>query len=145
MNLYKILKYLAIVIGLIGLFFLGRVLVAGDDAIESSAELQGSVLTPFLYLAYIIIAVAIGLVLVFMIKGLFSGNIRNTLIAVGSFVLIVVLAYLFTDGSEMPLKDGSMLSASSSHLVSAGLVTFYIMATIAILAMLISGVKKLIN
>ncbi|HET8753618.1 MAG TPA: hypothetical protein VFM59_04585 [Salinimicrobium sp.] len=145
MNLYKILKYLAIVIGLIGLFFLGRVLLAGDDAITNSADLQGSVLTPLLYLSYIILAIAIGLVLIFMIKGLFSGNIKNTLIAVGGFVLIVVLAYLFTDGAEMQLKDGSVLSASASHWVSAGLVTFYIMATIAILVMLTSGVKKLMK
>ena len=145
MNIHKILKYLAILIGVIGLILWGRVLMAGDEAIKSSASVQASVVTPFLIVAYIIFGLVVLLVLFFVLKGLFSGNLKRTLIAVGSFILIVAIAYFLTDGSEVRMKDGEILSASASHWVGAGLVTFYILATVAILLMLVSGVRKLIK
>lgn len=143
MTLHKILKYVSIVLGVLGLILLGRILAEDGDAIEASADLQNSLLTPIMYLSYFVLLVVLVLVAIFVIKGLFKGNIKNTLIAVGTFIAVIVIAYLVTDGSQMTLKDGDILSASASHWVSAGLVTFYILAGIAILAMVISGVKKL--
>ncbi|MGI0105116.1 hypothetical protein [Salinimicrobium sp. WS361] len=145
MTLHKILKYLALVIGVVGLILWGRVLLAGDDAIENSADVQASVVSPFLYVAYLVFAIIVLLVLFFVIKGLFSGDIKRTLIAVGSFIIVVAIAYVLTDGTEKPLSDGTMLSASADHWVGAGLVTFYILAGAAVLLMLLSGVRKLIN
>lgn len=146
MNLHKILKYLAIVIGIVGLILWGRVLMAGDDSIETSADVQASVVTPFLYVAYFVFAVIVLLVLFFVIKGLFSGNIRNTLIAVGAFALIVVISYLLADGQAVYDRDGVMaVSESGSKWVGAGLYTFYILAVIAVGIMLVSGIKKLIK
>ena len=145
MTIHKILKYLALVIGIIGLILLARIIMAGDDAIEASAATQQSVVTPFLWLAYLVMAVIIVLVLFFVIKGLFKGNIKNTLISVGTFLLIVAIAYLVTDGEQITLKDGDTLSASAHHWVGAGLVTFYILAAIAVGAMIISGIRKLIK
>ncbi len=145
MTLHKILKYLALVIGVIGLILWGRVLMAGDEAIESSADVQASVVTPFLYVAYFIFALIVLLVLVYVIKGLFAGNIKKTLISVGAFILIVVVAYVVSGGTEMTMTDGEVISANTVHWVSAGLITFYILAITAILLMVISGVKKLIK
>lgn len=145
MTLHKILKYLALVIGVIGLILWARVLMAGDDAIENSADLQASVVSPFLYVAYLVFAIIVLLVLFFVIKGLFSGDIKRTLIAIGAFILVVVVAYLLTDGTETQLSDGTTLSESGSHWVGAGLVTFYILACIAVLLMVVSGIKKLIK
>ncbi len=145
MTLHKILKYIALVIGVVGLILWGRVLMAGDDAIENSADVQASVVTPFLYVAYLVFAIIVLLVLFYVIKGLFTGDIKRTLIAVGAFILVVVIAYLFTDGTAVQLSDGTMLSASANHWVGAGLVTFYLLAGIAILLMVISGIRKLIN
>lgn len=143
MTLHKILKYVSIALGVIGLILLGRILAEDADAIEASADLQNSLLAPIMYLSYFVLLVVLVLVAIFVIKGLFKGNIKNTLIAVGAFIAVIVIAYLVTDGSQMTLKDGDILSASASHWISAGLVTFYIFAGIAILAMVISGVKKL--
>lgn len=145
MTLHKILKYLALVIGVVGLILWGRVLVAGDDAIESSADVQASVVTPFLYVAYLIFALIVLVVLFYVIKGLFTGDLKKTLLSVGSFILIVVIAYLVSSGSEMTMNDGEVISANTTHWVGAGLITFYILAASAILLMLISGVKKLIK
>jgi membrane protease YdiL (CAAX protease family) len=145
MTIHKILKYLALVIGVIGLILLGRIIMAGDDVILASAADQNSLVTPFLYLAYFVFAIVVVLVAFYVLKGLFRGNIKNTLISVGSFVAIIVIAYVLTDGTEIELKDGDTLSASGSHWVGAGLVVFYILAAIAVGAMVLSGVKKLIK
>ena len=145
MNLHKILKYLALVIGVIGLILWGRVLMAGDDAIETSADVQASVVTPFLIVAYIVVALIVLLVLFFVLKGLFSGDIKKTLLSIGAFILVVVVAYLFSDGTETVMKNGEVLTASESHWIGTGLVTFYILAICAILLMVISGVRKLIR
>lgn len=143
MTLHKVLKYLALVIGVIGLILLGRIIAAGDDAIKASADLQASMLDPYMWISYIILAVVIAMVLIFVIAGLFRGNIKNTLIAIGSFVVIVIIAYAASNGTAQELKDGTMLSASGDHWVGAGLITFYILAGIAILAMVFSGIRKL--
>lgn len=145
MNLHKILKYIALVIGVVGLILWARVLMAGDDAIENSADVQASVVTPFLYVAYIVFALIVLLVLFFVIKGLFSGDIKRTLIAVGAFIVVIGIAYVLTSGTERQLSDGTMLSANADHWVGTGLVTFYILAGIAVLLMVVSGIRKLIN
>jgi len=143
MTLHKVLKYLALVIGVIGLILLGRIIATGDDAIKASADLQGSHLDPFMWIAYLVLAVIVVLVAIFVIVGLFRGSIKNTIIAVGSFAVIIIVAYVLSDGEATQLKDGTMLSASADHWVGAGLITFYILAAVAIAAMVFSGIKKL--
>lgn len=145
MTIHKVLKYLALVIGVIGLILLGRIIIAGDDAISASTADQNSLLEPMMWVGYIVLAICILIVGFFVIKGLFSGNVKNTLISVGAFVLVVVIAYVLTDGTEVQLKDGDTLSASGDHWVGAGLVVFYILAAIAVGAMVLSGIKKLIK
>ena len=145
MTIHKILKYLALVIGVIGLILLARIIMAGDAAIENSVSQQQSVLVPMMWLSYLVLAVVIVLVGFFVIKGLFRGNIKNTLIAVGSFLLIVVIAYVITGGEAITLRDGTTVTANASHWISAGLVVFYILAGIAVGAMVLSGVRKLIK
>lgn len=144
--MYKILKYLALAIGVISAILLVRVLMAGDDAIIDSPDVQASVVDPFLWISYIILGAVIALVLFYVIKGLFRGNIKKTLLTVGVFLLIVVVAYVIADDSVMyDRNDVAVISASGSKWVGAGLITFYILGAFAILAMLFSGVTKIKN
>lgn len=145
MTIHKILKYLALVLGVIGLILLARIIMAGDDAISNSVSTQASVLDPMMWLSYLVLIVVIAMVAFFVIKGLFRGNIKNTLIAVGAFLLIIAIAYVVTGGEEIVLRDGNVVSASASHWISTGLVVFYILAAIAVGAMVLSGVRKLIK
>ena len=142
MTLHKILKYVALVIGVLGLIFLGRILAAGDDAIEASADVQGSVLEPMMWISYLVLAVVVALVVIFVIAGLFRGNIKNTIIGIVSFAVVVLVSYLVTTGTEVTTRDGDIITAGTVHWVGAGLVCFYILAALAILAMVFSGVKK---
>lgn len=143
MTLHKILKYIALVIGVLGLILLGRIIATGDDAIKASAEVQNSVLNPIMWIAYLVLAVVIALVVIFVIAGLFRGNIKNTIIGLVSFGVVILISYLVSSGSEVTLKDGGTLSASADHWVGAGLWSFYILAGLAILAMVFSSVRKL--
>lgn len=141
--MYKILKYLAYALGAIGAILLLRLLFSDIEAVENSGDLQASLVTPFLYLGYVVIIFAIVLVAIFVLKGLFSGNIKNTLISIGSFLVIVVIAYVFTSGEEIQLGDGEVVSASASHWISTGLVIFYVLIIAAVAAVFLGGIKKL--
>ena len=142
--MYKILKYLAVVFGLVGAVLLVRVLMAGDDAITEQADVQSSVVDPFLWVSYIIMGLVILLVLFYVLRGLFKGDVKKTLISVGAFLLILVLAYVLADDTIMYDRNNvEMISASGAKWVSTGLIAFYILGALAILAMIFSGVKKM--
>ena len=146
MGIYTILKYLAIAFGVIAAVLLARVLMAGDDSITDSADVQASVVDPFLWVSYIVLGIVIALVLFYVIKGLFKGDIKKTLLSVGLFLVIIVLSYVLA-GDEIiyDRNDVPVISASGSKWVGAGLIAFYILGAFAILAMLFSGVTKIKN
>ena len=138
MGLHKILKIVGLILSLIGVYFLAMIIMKGDDAIiESGTGIDG-----FLFTAYVIFALVVGAVLIFGLKALFTGNIKNTLIILGAFIAVIAVSYGLADNTPMVLKDGDMLSESGSKWVGAGLYTFYILAVIAIGAMVVSGFKR---
>lgn len=137
------LKIFKIVVGVLGAILFFRILNAGDEALEADAGLQASVISPLMYVAYAILLVCIVSVLGFVIKGLFSGNVKNTLIGLGSFVVVLVVSFMVSEGQETALRDGEVLSAYGSRWVSAGLTMFYILVVLAILAIVASNLKSL--
>ncbi|WP_347373825.1 hypothetical protein [Aequorivita sp. Q41] len=138
MALHKILKIVALLLSIAGVIFLAMIIAKGDEAVVATGEgVDG-----FLYIAYITLAIVIVFVLFFVLKGIFSGNIKNTLMSVGAFLLIVVISYVLADANPMTMQDGEMLSASGSKWVGAGLYAFYILAVLAIGSMVFSGIKK---
>ncbi|MCC4211595.1 hypothetical protein [Leeuwenhoekiella parthenopeia] len=143
--LHKILKIVALILSVLGAIWLVRILLAGDTAITDSADLQSSLVTPIIYIAYVTIAIAIVFVLVFVLKNLFSSgsSLKSTLIGVGAFLAIVVISYVLASGEEVTMRDGEVVSASASRWIEAGIYMFYILALVAIGSMVFSGVKKL--
>lgn len=138
MALHKILKIVALLLGVAGVIFFAMIIAKGDEAVSATGEgVDG-----FLYVAYITFAITIVFVLFFVLKGIFAGNIKNTLISVGAFLLIVVIAYVLADGNPMPMQEGEMLSESGSKWVGTGLYAFYILAILAVGSMVFSGIKK---
>lgn len=144
MTIHKVLKYLALVIGVIGLILLGRVIATGDDAIENSGSVQASVIDPMLILTYIVFGIVVVLVLFYVLKGLFQGNIKSTLISVGLFAAVVIISYLIAGGGAVYDRNGvQVISDSGSKWVDTGLYLFYILGAVAILSMMLSGARKL--
>jgi protein-S-isoprenylcysteine O-methyltransferase Ste14 len=144
MNLQKLLKIVAIVIGVISIFFLGSIISTGDEAIKAG-EASGTI-DVFMNVSYVILAIAVLIVLVFSVLNLVSNTagLKNTLMGVGAFVVLALLCYFgFATGVETTLKDGDILSESGSKLVGAGLYLFYFLAVIAGGIMLGFGIKKM--
>jgi hypothetical protein len=146
MDLQKLLKIVAIVTGVISIFFLGSILSAGDGAIKAGES--GGTVNVFMYVSYTVLAIAVLIVLAFTILNLVSNTsgFKNTLIGIGAFVVLSLLCYFgFANGVETPLKDGNMLTANGSRLIGAGLYLFYFLALIAGGIMLGFGIKKMVK
>ena len=58
-------------------------------------------------------------------------KLKKAGISIGSFLLVVVVAYLFSEGVDTPMQDGKVLSASGSRWVETGIRTFYLLTLIA--------------
>lgn len=140
MGLHKILKIVALILSVAGVISLAMIVSNGDDAVKATGEgLDG-----FLYIAYIMFALVLLFVIVFVLKGLLAGDIKKTLITIGAFLVVVIISYVMADGVETMMKDGKMLSASGSKLISTGINAFVILGLLAIGSMAFGGVKKLI-
>ena len=149
MNLQKILTIAAAVIGVISIFFLIRIVGAGDEEIKAAAEAgDTSKISPIISIAYVIVGIALLLTLVFSLKNIFANkdSIKKTLGSLAVFALVALICYFaLAKGVETPLRDGGVLTASQSQLVGAGLWMFYFLAAIAAGAMVFTGVKKMIK
>ena len=146
MNIQKIIKIGALVIGLIAVFFLVRIMMLGDEAIESDVANQG-VLSGFANLAYVILAIAAISTLVFSLVNLVSqpDKLKKALISLGVFALVLIVAWFASSGEERLLDDGKVLSAGESQMVEAGIKAFYILILIAAGLMTFFGVKKMLS
>lgn len=138
MDLYKIIKYIALVLGLIGAIF-AFMIMAGSN----------SVIDYILYLTYLVLIIILALVLFYVIKGVLAGDIKKTLISLGLFFGIIIISYFLSSGTDLNLKPfndkGLDITESTSKLVGAGLYAFYILMAGAIIAMLFSSTKKMFN
>ena len=148
MNIQNIIKIVSGVLGVLGVIFLFRIISLGDEEIKLAASMgdYGAV-SPLVSLALAIFGIAVAITLVFSLVGLASDGkkLKKALISVGLFIAVVVLGYALSTGVETPLKDGEVLSASGSRWVGAGLRVFYMLAFIAIIAMGLSGVQRILK
>ncbi len=147
MNSQKIITIILGIVGVISALFLFMIINTGDDAIKAGES--NGVVTTFMYIAYMVLLIVIGIVLLFVFKGLLSGNIKKTLMTVGAFLAVVIISYIISSGTDLDLQPfidkGVNLTEATSKLVGAGLYTFYFLAIIAIGSMLYGGSKKLSN
>ena len=143
MGLYKIFKIVAMLLGFAGLIFWFLLISKGDDAVKAT----GAGVAPLLYIAYVIMAIVLGLVTVFVLKGVMSGDVTKTLISVGAFLAVLLISYVMASGSieGLTTADKSEVTESTSKWVGTGLIAFYILAVVAVTTMAFSGVKKVIT
>ena len=134
MNIQKITNILSISLGVLALVFLVLIISAGDESIEMSA-MNGDYgfVAAIIYLAFAVLGVVILSTLIFSIMNLVSDKtkLKKAGISIGSFLLVIIVAYLFSEGVETPMQDGKVLSASGSRWVETGIRTFYLLTLIA--------------
>ena len=135
MGLHKILKYVALALAVIGIIF-ALMIITGSNAMIDN----------MIYVAYAALILIILLVLIYIFKGLLSGNVKKTLISVGLFIAVFVIAYALTGGDPLQYKyNDKFATESESHMVGTGLVSFYIFGILAVLSMIYTGIKKMTN
>ena len=138
MSLHKIFKIIVGLLSVVG-FILVLMIMSGNESMVDN----------MLYVTYVILALILALVLVYVIKGLFAGNIKKTLMSVGAFLVILVIAYAMSSGTDLDLtpftNKGVDVTEATSKYVGAGLYAFYALAIIAIGSMALSGIKKITN
>ena len=146
MNTQKIFTYLALAFGVIGLILQAVILSQGDDSIKMNA-LAGDygIVSTMVFLAIVILIITVALTLVFSFSNLAAdkSKLRKAMISVGAFIAIVLIAFLFSSGTETSLKDGDILSASGSRWIETGLRTFYFLVFIAVGSMLYPSIARL--
>ena len=135
MNSYKIIKYIAYALSLLGVLF---VLM-----IQMMDMLQG--IDYILFVAYLIMGLIVSSVAFYTFKNVIADKaaLRTTLKTLGAFLILFLICYfVLARGEETPLRDGKMLSAAGSKLISAALFMFYSLILIASGSMLWFGIKN---
>ena len=130
---YNILKYTALGLSLLGILFVLLILsdyLFGIDMI--------------LYNAYVVLFIIVTSVLYFGIKNMIGNksSLMNTLKGVGSFLALFIVCFLIASGEETLMREGKILSATSSKFIGAALIMFYSLIIIASGAMLFFGFKN---
>lgn len=143
MGLYKILKYVAYLVGALGVILFFWLFVKGDAALTESAELQDSILNPFITLTWIVLFLTVLAVLVFVVLRFFEANVKTLLISIGAFVIVFLIAFVVADSSPIQYPNGTGVSGSGNKWIQTGLTMFYILGVVAVVALLVSSVKKL--
>ncbi|MGA1776317.1 MAG: hypothetical protein ACO39G_04460 [Flavobacteriaceae bacterium] len=148
MNLQTIVKIISAVFGLLGGLFLFRIIGVGDEEIKMAASAgdYGAV-SPLVSLAIAILVITVVVTVLFSLLNLASSGekLKKSLIFIGCFLVVLGISYALSTGVETPMKDGEVLSAAGSRWVGTGLRMFYILSALAILSMLLSGAKKILN
>ena len=135
MNSYKIIKYIALALSLLGVLFV--------IMIQMLDMLQG--IDYILIVAYLMMVLIVSSVLFYTLKKVISDkdSLRSTLKVLGAFLVLFIICYfVLARGEETPLRDGKMLSAVGSRLISAALFMFYSLILIASGSMLWFGIKN---
>ena len=148
MKIQTIVKIISAVFGLLGVIFLFRIIGAGDEEIKMAASMGDfGTVSPLVSLSIAILIITVLVTLFFSLINLASSKekLKKSIIFIGCFLVVLGIAYAASTGVETPLKDGEVLSASGSRWVGTGLRMFYILAALAILSMVLSGAKKLLN
>ena len=138
MNLHKILKYVSYALGIIGTIFALLIITGSEGMIDN-----------ILYVTYVVLFVVIALIVIYVVKGLFAGNIKKTLTTVGLFLAVILVSYLLSSGTDLNLdklnEKGLGITEAISKNVGAGLYAFYFLIVTAIVATFLSSAKKLLN
>ena len=133
MNFYNILKYTAIGLSLLGIIFVLVILLDNLVGIDM-----------ILYNAYFVLFIIVSSVMYFGIKNMIGNksSLMNTLKGIGSFLGLFVICFLIASGEETLMREGKILSATSSKFIGAALFMFYSLILIASGTMLFFGFKN---
>lgn len=103
--------------------------------------------TALMYYCYILLTIAILAAVVFAVVGLVSNpkGARGALIGIVALVIVIGIAYAVAGDEMLPKYEAFIDSPSESKWISAGLISFYILGGLAILATVFSSINRVIK
>ena len=138
--MYKIAKYVALALGVIGVILWG-VLSSTNAEDPNNGAMQA-----LFVLTYILLAIAFVAVVISAAQNILSSPkaLKKTLIYTGGFVVILLVAYIFSSGAVEATASEEVKKASESvrKWTSTGLIALYILVAAAVVALIASNVKK---
>jgi len=147
----KILSVVTGLIGLVGVYFLIRIIMEGDDVVKESVDVQNSLVSPYITFAIWILAITAILAIVFSIWNLIKHPqlLKQTLISLVALGALLALSYALADDSAVTNVSGNVLkdgeAGSVSKWVSTGIWYTMILGAIALLGILADFVKSLVS
>lgn len=150
-SLSRILTILTAIIGVVAFYFFIRIMGEGKEAIENSAELQESLVSPYIWFAVIVLIITAALAVLGSIGGIIKHPkaLKTILISLVALAVIFFIAYATAsdaavyDVSGNVLKDGE--AGTTSKLVSTGITFSVILGGIGIILFLFDFVKSLVS
>lgn len=146
--MYKIAKIIAIILGVIGLILWVLIARADSDVVAETGSgannVVGLMLTVGIWTTIIVAVVT----LLFSLAGMASDpqKLKKALISLGVFAVVVLVSYLIATSEgfnfDKMADKGITVSPGTVRWVDAGLWSFYILAGLAVLAMILGGFKK---
>ena len=139
--MYKIAKYAAIGLGVIGV-----ILWIALSLSDNSNDPNNGTMQALFVLTYILLAIAFVAVVISAAQNILSSPkaLKKTLIYTGGFVVILLVAYIFSSGAVEANASEEVKKASESvrKWTSTGLIALYILVAAAVVALIASNVKK---
>ncbi|PIB28979.1 hypothetical protein [Maribacter sp. 4G9] len=138
----KIVKIALIVIGLLSAV-LWYMLPSSDMPAAEAA--QSGAMNGMFIITYILLGIAVVTALLFTLKNLFSNpqGLKKTLFVVVGLAIVVGISYVLSSGTDVAPEYMAMSSESTVKKIGMGLNVFFILTVVAVVLMVLPGVKKL--
>lgn len=146
--MHKIVKIVLIVLGLLGTLLWFMLPSSDVPAAEAS---QNTSMNLMFVMTYVLLAIAIIASVLFALAKLISSpeSLKKTLFTLGGFAVVVVIAYVLASGTDVDMaglaKNGIHTTEGEVRAIGAGLNVFVIMTLVAIVLMILPGVKGLFS
>ncbi len=147
----KILTFVVGFVALIGFYFFFQIMAKGDEAIKASAELQESILSPYIWFALILLVVVSGIAVLSSLFNILTrpAVLKKTLASLAVLAVLLFVAYALASDAAVTnsvgevLKDGA--KGATSKWVGTGIYYSFILGTIALVMFLVDFVRSLVK
>ena len=144
--MYKIVKIVLAVIGLIGVILWFQ--LPGSDVPATEAIESGSMNFLFV-ITYILMAIAVIASLAFSLIHLFANpkSLKKSLYVIVGFLIVVAISYALATGTDVSIEEmagrGIATTESTIKRIGMGLNMLFILTIIAVGAMIWGGLRKM--
>lgn len=118
-----------------------------DSNMPAAEASQSGAMNTMFMITYALLGIAVVASLVFTLKNLFSNpqGLKKTLFVVGGFLLVVVISYVLSSGTDVAPEYAAMTDESTVKYIGMGLNVFFILTAVAILSLVVPGVKNMFS